>query len=446
MNKSSEKLQVNETVKIYEQICQNIRFSDDISFKLLGLVPIFSGAGIVVTFLNGETVWKPGIFLISLFGAFVTLGLFRWELRNIRNCNNLIERAKELEADSAKQFKDKWEAPGLFDEKIRIGKTEAEKFIYTVTVIAWLTLPWITKPFENSSEAIVETTMFIYCFSTVFIGILLLFSLFAKTKNPKRMETIDANEQLNKVAQITLLFWLMKIIATTLGETLGDFFSMTLGLGYSIGIAITFAFFLVVLLTQLFLKKYVPAVYWLVIIGTTTLGTEISDFIDRSLGLGYALGSLLLVTGLLLTLLIWYKKYNSLEVFPIFEKQKEIFYWVAVLFSNSLGTAFGDFLSSNLELSYLTGAVICGAVILIVVLLHYYTKINHIVLFWIAFIFTRPFGATFGDLLTKPLESGGLELGTLPSSLISIALMIFLIFISHRQNKETLYKDSPTQV
>jgi uncharacterized membrane-anchored protein len=252
------------------------------------------------------------------------------------------------------------------------------------------------------------------------------------------METTNGNEHLNKVAQITLLFWLMKIVATTLGETLGDFISMTLGLGYSVGIAITLAFFLVVLLTQLFLKKYIPVVYWLVIIGTTTLGTEISDFIDRSLGLGYALGSLILVAGLFLTLFIWYKKYHSLEVYPIFEKQKEAFFWIAVLFSNSLGTAFGDFLSDNLELSYLVGALICGAVILIVVLLHNFTKINHIVLFWIAFIFTRPFGATFGDFLTKPHESGGLELGTLPSSLISIALMSILIFISHRRHEESV--------
>ncbi|MGI8495209.1 MAG: COG4705 family protein [Pyrinomonadaceae bacterium] len=252
------------------------------------------------------------------------------------------------------------------------------------------------------------------------------------------METINRNESLlNKVAQITLLFWLMKIVATTLGETLGDFISMTLGLGYSVGIAITLAFFLVVLAAQLFLKKYVPAVYWLVIVGTTTLGTEISDFIDRSLGLGYALGSVLLVGGLFLTLFIWYQKYKSLEVYPIFERQKEVYFWIAVLFSNSLGTAFGDFLSDNLELSYLAGALICGAVILIVVLLHYYTKINEIVLFWIAFIFTRPFGATFGDFLTKPHESGGLELGTLPSSLISITLMIILIVVSHSQQRKS---------
>ncbi len=152
-------------------------------------------------------------------------------------------------------------------------------------------------------------------------------------------------KNLNKVAEITLLFWLMKIIATTLGETLGDFLSMTLNLGYAIGIGITTAFFLTVLLVQLFSKKYIPVFYWLVIIATTTLGTEISDFMDRSLSLGYTVGSIILFTCLLATLFLWYKKFKSLSVFPIFEKEKEIFYWIAILFSNSLGTAFGDYLS-----------------------------------------------------------------------------------------------------
>ncbi len=242
---------------------------------------------------------------------------------------------------------------------------------------------------------------------------------------------------LNKVAKITLMFWLMKIVATTLGETLGDFISMTLNLGYVVGIGITLFFFLGVLFTQLSVKQYVPVIYWLVIVGTTTLGTEISDFIDRTLHLGYAWGSLLLVSCLILTLMLWYKKYKNLEVYPITERPKEIYYWVAILFSNSLGTAFGDFLSDNLGLSYLNGAIITGAVILIVVLLHYYTKINHILLFWIAFIFTRPFGATFGDFLTKPLSKGGLELGTLPSSLVSILIMAIFIYILHKKHNES---------
>ena len=249
------------------------------------------------------------------------------------------------------------------------------------------------------------------------------------------------NSTFNKVAKITFLFWLMKIVATTLGETLGDFFAQTLNLGYLIGIGITLVFFLIVLFIQLSAKKYIPLFYWLVIIGTTTLGTEISDFIDRSLHLGYAFGSLLLVSLLLLTLFFWIKSYQNLEFYPIFEKKKEIFFWTAVLFSNSLGTAFGDFLNDNLGLSYLYGALITLSVIIIVVALHYFTKINHIVLFWIAFIFTRPFGATFGDFLTKPLAKGGLDLGTLNASAISILIMVVLIYVSHQR----LIKESKTE-
>lgn len=247
-------------------------------------------------------------------------------------------------------------------------------------------------------------------------------------------------EKLNKVAQISLLFWLMKIVATTLGETLGDYLSMTLNLGYLTGIIITLIFFLAVLAAQLFLKKYVPVFYWLVIIATTTLGTEISDFIDRSLHLGYTMGSILLFLGLLLTLFFWYKKFNSLSVYPIFDKNQEIYYWIAILFSNSLGTAFGDYLSDEIGLSYLNGALLTAGIILIVVILHYFSKINHILLFWIAFIFTRPFGATFGDFLTKTVAKGGLDLGTLNASIVSIAIMIIMILLSHQSLKKSVLK------
>lgn len=242
----------------------------------------------------------------------------------------------------------------------------------------------------------------------------------------------------NKVAAVTLLFWLMKVVATTLGETLGDFISMTLNLGYVVGILVTLAFFILILSVQLRVKKYIPAVYWIVIIGTTTLGTEISDFIDRTLQTGYLVGSLILLSGLLTSLFLWYRKYKNLEVYPIIERNKEFYYWTAILFSNSLGTAFGDFLSDNLGLGYMAGALITGLIILGVVALHYFTKINHVVLFWIAFVFTRPFGATFGDLLTKPLAKGGLDLGTLNASLISLALMVLMIIISQRKHSREL--------
>ncbi|TDT46252.1 putative membrane-anchored protein [Maribacter spongiicola] len=237
---------------------------------------------------------------------------------------------------------------------------------------------------------------------------------------------------LNKVAQVTLLFWLMKIVATTLGETLGDFIAQTLGLGYTVGILITLTFFGIALIIQLTRKKYIPVWFWLVIIATTTLGTEISDFIDRSLNLGYTWGSLLLFLGLLTTLFLWNKKYHHLVVFPILDRNTEIYYWIAILFSNSLGTAFGDYLSDVIGLSYLSGAFVTASIIVLVVLLHYFTKINEIILFWIAFIFTRPFGATFGDFLTKPIVKGGLDLGTLNASIVSIILMVILIGISHR--------------
>lgn len=241
-------------------------------------------------------------------------------------------------------------------------------------------------------------------------------------------------EKLNKVAKITLLFWLMKIIATTLGETLGDLLAHTLNLGYAIGLVITGVFFLMVLAIQLKSKKYIPFLFWLVIIGTTTLGTEISDFMDRTLHLGYLAGSLILITLLLNMLWIWNNKFGKIEVYPIFDKRVELFYWIAILFSNSLGTAFGDFLSDNVGLSYLQGAMVTAGVILIVVLLHYTTKINHVILFWIAFIFTRPFGATFGDLLTKTTAEGGLDLGTIPSTLVSVALLGLLVYYSHKKS------------
>ena len=240
---------------------------------------------------------------------------------------------------------------------------------------------------------------------------------------------------INKIAEITLLFWLMKIVATTLGETLGDFIAQTLNLGYLKGIAITLVFFITLLYVQLKNTNYKPTVFWLVIIATTTLGTEISDFIDRSLNLGYTLGSLILLIGLLTTLYFWNKKYKNLKVKPINEKTKELYFWIAILFSNSLGTAFGDYLGDVIGLSYLQGALITASIIIIVALLHYCTKRNEILLFWFAFVFTRPFGATFGDFLTKPITKGGLDLGTLQASIVSIIIMSVMIFFSHKKLK-----------
>lgn len=243
-------------------------------------------------------------------------------------------------------------------------------------------------------------------------------------------------ERLNKVAKITLFFWITKVFATTLGETLGDLLSMTLNIGYLVSLIITLLFFLIVLIVQLKTKRFYRGLYWLVIVGTTTVGTEVSDFMDRTLGLGYAIGSLLLFSLLLIVLFVWNQQEKEIKVYPITKIKVEAFYWIAILFSNSLGTAFGDFLCDNMGLSYLNGALVTAGIIVIVISLHYFTRINYILLFWIAFIFTRPFGATFGDFLTKPIAKGGLDLGTIPSTLITVTLLIILITYSGiKENK-----------
>lgn len=240
---------------------------------------------------------------------------------------------------------------------------------------------------------------------------------------------------LNKVARITLYFWIMKILATTLGEILGDFFSMSLNLGYVVGLGITVAFFAVVLAAQLLARRYNAVLYWLVIVGTTTVGTEISDLMDRTLGLGYALGSALLFAGLLLTLFLWHQRELGIRVYPITERRVEVFYWIAILFSNSLGTAFGDYLSDNIGLSYGMGALVTATIIIVVVVLHYFTRINAVLLFWIAFIFTRPFGATFGDLLTKPIDKGGLNFSRGIAALVTAGLLAVVLFISSKREQ-----------
>lgn len=234
----------------------------------------------------------------------------------------------------------------------------------------------------------------------------------------------------NKVAEVTFAFWIMKILATTLGETAGDFLSMTLGLGYYTGFAITGIALVVILAVQIARRRFNAAIFWTAIVATTTAGTEISDMMDRSFGLGYFSGSAVLVSGLGLTLLAWYLRDRSLSVFPIRRRDSEGFYWLAVLFSNSLGTAFGDWLTDDAGLSYGEGALVTAGIILLVVLAHRLTKLSHVLLFWIAFVFTRPFGATFGDLLTKPLDHGGLDLPRGAASLVTMALLVIVLIVS----------------
>jgi uncharacterized membrane-anchored protein len=232
---------------------------------------------------------------------------------------------------------------------------------------------------------------------------------------------------MKKIPELTALFWLTKITATTLGETGGDLFSMTLTIGYGLCSILFFAFFLFVVTFQLSLKKYIPSVFWLVILSTSTAGTTLSDYMDRTLGLGYAKGSLLLFGLLALTLILWKWSQKSLSVTHVLSFKAELFYWTAILFSNTLGTALGDYLADDSGLGFAGGAIVIGGALVIIVLLHYFTKVSSVVLFWMAFVLTRPFGATFGDLLTKTTEKGGLNYGTLGASIILLLLMIALV-------------------
>ena len=235
---------------------------------------------------------------------------------------------------------------------------------------------------------------------------------------------------MNKIPQITLAFWVMKICATTLGETAGDLLSMTLNVGYTISSIILLSFFFATLVLQFISKKYLPFVYWAVILSTSTAGTTISDYIDRTLGLGYLTGSLILVTLLVTTLIIWRATEKSLSVTNIKSFRGEFYYWVAILFSNTLGTALGDFLADNSGLGFEGGAILIGSLLFVIVLVYYYTKVSRVLLFWLAFVLTRPFGATFGDLLTKPLSKGGLNFGTIGSSAILFGILMILIIVS----------------
>ena len=242
---------------------------------------------------------------------------------------------------------------------------------------------------------------------------------------------------MSKLPQITVAFWIMKICATTLGETAGDLLSMTLNVGYAVSSAILLSFFFIILTAQLFSKKYHPIIYWLVILATSTAGTTISDYMDRTLGLGYATGSLILSALLIATLLIWKAIEKTLAVTDIKSRRAEIFYWTAILFSNTLGTALGDFLADNSGLGFFGGAILIGSLLLVIVLAYYFTKISGVILFWLAFVLTRPFGATFGDLLTKPPEKGGLNFGTTISSLILFIILAVLVAVAVKKNKST---------
>ena len=243
--------------------------------------------------------------------------------------------------------------------------------------------------------------------------------------------TDDHKRSWNKIPELTLLFWIMKITATTLGETGGDLLAQTLQVGYAVSTLIFFGFFLIMLFCQLSVRKYIPPIYWAVIVATSTAGTTMSDYMDRTLGLGYAVGSMILVSILIIILVIWRVTEGNLSVTNINSRRGELFYWTAILFSNTLGTALGDFLADDSGLGFGGSALLITAVLALVVLAYYFTKISRVVLFWIAFVLTRPFGATFGDLLTKPEDHGGLAYGTKGSSAILFGLLVILVIYEY---------------
>lgn len=238
---------------------------------------------------------------------------------------------------------------------------------------------------------------------------------------------IREDNRWNKIPALTLLFWIMKITATTLGETGGDLLAQTLNVGYAVSTLIFLAFFIVTITAQLSARRYIPAVYWAVIVATSTVGTTTSDYMDRTLGFGYTVGSIILVTLLIIVLVIWKLTEKTLSVTNIRSVRGELFYWTAILISNTLGTALGDFLADDSGLGFGGSAALITGVLILVILAYYFTRISHVVLFWIAFVLTRPFGATFGDLLTKSHEKGGLDYGTKGSSLILFVLLIVLV-------------------
>jgi len=244
-------------------------------------------------------------------------------------------------------------------------------------------------------------------------------------------KNMDTKEQdiFSKVPEVTLIFWIIKILATTLGETGGDAVSMSMNFGYLLSTGIFAAIFIMAVIAQISANKFHPVLYWATIIATTTVGTTLADFSDRSLGIGYAGGTVILLSLLLASLFLWYRTLGSIAVETVSSPKSEIFYWVTIMFSQTLGTALGDWTADTAGLGYTGAAIVFGAMLAIIAVAYYRTNISHTALFWAAFILTRPLGAVVGDFLDKPVSDGGLELSRYSATATLLALIIFCIFI-----------------
>lgn len=239
----------------------------------------------------------------------------------------------------------------------------------------------------------------------------------------------DSKKILSKVPEVTLVFWIIKILATTLGETGGDAVSMSMGLGYLAGTAIFAVIFFTAVSAQIKAKSFHPFLYWGTIIATTTVGTTLADFATRSLGIGYTGGSLLLLALLLMSFFAWHRIAGEISVSNITSNKAEICYWITIMFSQTLGTALGDWTADTASLGYLGAAAIFGSMLALIALAYFKTNISRTLLFWSAFVLTRPLGAVVGDFLDKPVDHGGLELSRYTASGVLLVAIIACIFL-----------------
>jgi uncharacterized membrane-anchored protein len=248
----------------------------------------------------------------------------------------------------------------------------------------------------------------------------------------------QSRKTLSKVPEVTLVFWIIKVLATTLGETGGDAVSMSMNLGYLVGTGIFAVVFLVAVLAQIFAKKFHPAVYWMTIIATTTVGTTMADFADRSLGIGYAGGTTILFALLMASLFTWHRTLGSIAVDTVSSPKAEMFYWVTIMFSQTLGTALGDWTADTAGFGYAGSALAFGAMLAVIAAAYRLTKISRTALFWAAFILTRPLGAVVGDFLDKPLSHGGLALSRYSATAVLLALILSCVFmLPHNAAKQS---------
>jgi uncharacterized membrane-anchored protein len=234
---------------------------------------------------------------------------------------------------------------------------------------------------------------------------------------------------ISKVPEVTVGFWIIKILATTLGETAGDAASMSMNLGYLASTGIFMAIFIAAVRAQISAKKFHPFLYWVTIIASTTVGTTLADFADRSLGIGYAGGTTILLSLVIGSLFIWYRTLGTIKISSVGSPKSEFFYWLTIAFSQTLGTALGDWTADTAGWGYLGGTAIFSGLLLAVMLAYFYTRISHTALFWAAFILTRPLGAVVGDFLDKPVAKGGLELSRYSATAAILALIVVCIFM-----------------